>query len=132
MKRAVILGSVMLALSGCSNSATETVDVTMSPVESPDGSEVVAGQAVNLVGRNMTFSPNVIRAKRGETVTVNFTSQGGVHDWVLDEFNVAIAATGSGSSASVTFVASKAGTFEYYCSVGKHRQMGMKGNLIVE
>ena len=40
--------------------------------------------------------------------------------------------TKSKTSAEVEFVASIAGTFEYYCSVGEHRAKGMKGNLIVE
>jgi plastocyanin len=29
-------------------------------------------------------------------------------------------------------VADKKGTFEYYCSVGQHRALGMKGKLVVE
>ena len=30
------------------------------------------------------------------------------------------------------FTADKVGSFEYYCSVGSHRSMGMKGVLKVE
>jgi len=37
-----------------------------------------------------------------------------------------------GTPTSVTFVADKTGTFEYYCSVGNHRAQGMVGKLIVE
>ena len=33
---------------------------------------------------------------------------------------------------SVTVVSDKTGSFEYYCSVGTHRQMGMKGTLTVK
>jgi uncharacterized cupredoxin-like copper-binding protein len=32
----------------------------------------------------------------------------------------------------VQFVADKTGTFEFYCSVGNHRQMGMVGTLVVQ
>jgi len=35
-------------------------------------------------------------------------------------------------TTSVEFVADQEGAFEYYCSVGNHRQQGMKGTLIVE
>ena len=33
---------------------------------------------------------------------------------------------------SVTFIADQEGSFEYYCSVGNHREEGMVGTLIVE
>jgi plastocyanin len=36
------------------------------------------------------------------------------------------------ASTFIEFVANKKGKFEYYCSVGEHRAMGMKGNLVVE
>jgi hypothetical protein len=39
---------------------------------------------------------------------------------------------GAGASDVVEFTADKAGTFEYYCSVGNHRAMGMKGTLTVK
>jgi len=32
----------------------------------------------------------------------------------------------------VTFVADKAGEYEFYCSVGQHRANGMVGKLIVK
>ena len=37
-----------------------------------------------------------------------------------------------GETDSIEFVADKVGTFEYYCSVGQHRSMGMVGKLTVE
>ena len=38
----------------------------------------------------------------------------------------------TGNKTSVTFVANKAGEFEFYCSVGNHRAQGMVGKLIVK
>jgi nitrosocyanin len=78
------------------------------------------------------FSPKEIRVKVGDTVKVTLTNKEGLHDFVLDEFDVKTKTIKAGETDTVTFVASKAGTFEYYCSVGTHRAMGMKGNLIVE
>ncbi|MEY4731380.1 MAG: hypothetical protein RL681_326, partial [Candidatus Parcubacteria bacterium] len=46
-------------------------------------------------------------------------------------FNAATKVLTDGQSETIEFVANKAGTFEYYCSVGSHRQMGMKGTLTV-
>ena len=67
----------------------------------------------------------------GDTVTINFASTDGFHDFVIDEFNVASERVQTDGSTSVTFVADTAGTYEYYCSVGSHRANGMVGRLVV-
>jgi plastocyanin len=87
---------------------------------------------VDVTGKNYAFSKKEIRVKEGDVVTIQFTSESGYHDWVVDEFKAATAKVRDGGKTSVTFTASKKGTFEYYCSVGSHRSMGMVGNLIVE
>lgn len=78
------------------------------------------------------YSMEEIRVAEGDTVTINLTNSGGLHDWVVDEFDAATARIGEGETTSVTFVASEAGTYEFYCSVGNHRERGMVGTLIVE
>ncbi len=83
-------------------------------------------------GGNFYFTPNTIKVKKGDTVKIIFKNDGGMHDFVIDEYHVATSRIGTGAEQTVTFVADKAGSFEYYCSVGSHRQMGMKGTLIVE
>jgi len=86
----------------------------------------------SVAGQSFSFSETEIRVKKGDTVKMNFESVGGFHDWAVDEFNAKTVRVNTGGTTSVEFVADKAGTFEYYCSVGNHRQQGMKGNLIVE
>ena len=81
---------------------------------------------------NYGFSPEEIRVKEGDLVTINLTNSDGFHDWVVDEFGAATEKITAGDTTSVTFVASKKGTYEYYCSVGSHRAQGMVGTLIVE
>ena len=51
---------------------------------------------------------------------------------MIDEFGVRTKQITAGQTDEINFTADKVGTFEYYCSVGKHRALGMKGNLIVE
>lgn len=85
-----------------------------------------------LTGGNFAFSSSQIHVNQGDTVRINFSSTDGLHDWVVDEFNAATARVNTGEAASVEFVATRAGTFEYYCSVGNHREQGMVGQLIVE
>ena len=66
-----------------------------------------------------------------DTVKIIFKNAKGFHDWTLDEFNAATKQLTVGQSETIQFVADKAGTFEYYCSVGNHRQQGMVGKLVV-
>ena len=87
----------------------------------------------DISGVNFAFDVEEMRVKQGDTVTVNFTSESGFHDWVVDEFDAATAQVKDGEgTTSVTFVADQTGEFEYYCSVGQHRAQGMIGTLIVE
>jgi len=89
-------------------------------------------QAITVEGGSFYFKPNEIKVKKGEKVKITFTNAGGMHDFVIDEFNVKSEMLQDGATTTVEFTPDKAGTFEFYCSVGNHRQMGMKGNLIVE
>lgn len=83
-------------------------------------------------GSNYLFNPDEIKVKVGDKVSITFTSNGAMHDFVLDEFDVKTKVLNSGESETISFTVDKAGEYEYYCSVGNHRAMGMKGTLIVE
>lgn len=83
-------------------------------------------------GKNFTFDIKEIRVKKNDTVTINFTSTDGFHDFGIDEFDARTEKIRTGDATSVTFVANKTGTFEYYCSVGSHRVSGMTGKIIIE
>ena len=109
--------------------ATPTSTVPNNPSISAPASSV---KSFTIVGTNFKFSTAEIRAKRGDTVRIIFQNGGGQHNWVLDEFNAQTNILQAGEEQTIQFVADKAGQFEYYCSVGQHRQMGMRGLLIVE
>lgn len=114
-----------------------SVQVTPSPTasSSPDANGSPTAGVVKefaVTGANFAFTPKEIRVKQGDTVRITFTSGSGLHDWNLDEFNAATNVVASGKSEAIEFVADKAGEYEYYCSVGNHRAMGMVGKLIVE
>lgn len=92
-----------------------------------------------LTGGNYYFemdserNPDLV-VSEGDLVRIEFTSEEGFHDWVVDEFDAATDKVRSGEDGMVyvEFVADQKGTFEYYCSVGSHRANGMKGMLVVE
>lgn len=115
-------------------SPTELEDETVDTEPEDDATESTdtTEHVFDVSGFNYGFSEEEMRVQAGDTVTINFTSSEGLHDWVLDEFDAATGKVGAGQSDSITFVASETGTFEYYCSVGQHRQHGMVGTLIVE
>ena len=83
-------------------------------------------------GSNFKYVPATLKVKKGDTVRVLFKNVGGFHDFVIDEFEVKSNQIGDGDEEEVEFIASKTGAFDYYCSVGNHRKMGMVGKLIVE
>lgn len=111
-------------------------DIMMSSpsgeMESTNSSMMETGDAIVVTGSNFKFDKSEIRVKQGDTVKITFKNTQGFHDFVIDEYNVKTKQQNGPAEETVTFVADKPGTFEYYCSVGQHRAMGMKGNLIVE
>ncbi|HEX6976777.1 MAG TPA: cupredoxin domain-containing protein [Patescibacteria group bacterium] len=107
---------------------TATPNSTVQPVATTQGTS----QTFTVEGGDFFFKPNEIRVKKGDTVKIIFNNSNGVHDFVIDEFNVRTKTIPDGESDTIEFVADKAGSFEYYCSVSNHRRLGMKGTLIVE
>lgn len=135
----VVAGAVyFISVSSVPSASVPSVNHTPSPgiADAPiTTGEPAAGEIkiFNVSGQNFSFTPDEIRVKKGDKVKVNFTNAGGwPHDFVADAFNARTTQVSAGGSSSVEFVADKTGTFEYYCSVGQHRQNGMKGKLIVE
>lgn len=87
---------------------------------------------ITVTGSNFAFAPSALTVKKGEKVRLTFKNSGGNHDFVIDELGVSTKLLKSGDEQVVEFTPSKTGTFEYYCSVGNHRAMGMKGTIIVQ
>ncbi len=150
MNKNVLLGLVVLVLVGfgvwwmsrgmsatAPASQTTTPMATMAPegaTATPATTSATAGamKEFTVNGSAFKFDPATLTVNKGDHVKITFVNQGGQHDWVLDEFNAKTPVIASGKTAVVEFTADKAGTFEYYCSVGNHRAMGMKGTLTVQ
>ncbi|MEK7802081.1 MAG: plastocyanin/azurin family copper-binding protein [Pseudomonadota bacterium] len=138
MRKIIVLFFVplMFVVAGCSTTTPPAQPVTP---ESVSGGQTKEADIINdadvvfdITGSNFAFSQTELTVHQGDRVKIVFGSKEGFHDWVIDEFNTATERVQAGATSEVTFVADKAGTFEYYCSVGKHRDMGMVGQLIVE
>ncbi len=131
---AVLLLSMVL-VSGCTQPSGGTTTTVVTPTTTIAQSVNII--TFNLTGENFAFfldgakNPE-LRVKEGDTVRVELTVKDMMHDWKVDELSAATSVVPAGESTFVEFVASKKGTFEYYCSVGEHRANGMKGTIIVE
>ena len=90
------------------------------------------GQVIEVTTSSFKFNPTQIRVKVNQPVTIKLNNTQGIHNFAIDEFNVKTKVVNGVGTDTVTFTPTKKGTFEYYCSVGNHRQMGMVGSLIVE
>lgn len=112
---------------------TQTPQATITSESSPattSGETTGTVKKFTVAGSNFKFEPSTMVVNQGDTVEITFTSSG-IHDLVIDEFNARTAQIGSGDTETLTFVADKKGSFEYYCSVGNHRANGMTGTLTV-
>lgn len=111
-------------------------DVKPTPVPSgyntPISNTTAPVKEFTVEGKNFSFSLKEIKVNKGDLVKINFKNTQGFHDFVIDEFKVATKQFQSPGEEKVEFIADKVGSFEYYCSVGSHRAMGMWGTLIVE
>ncbi|TSD06173.1 MAG: plastocyanin [Parcubacteria group bacterium Greene0714_7] len=103
----------------------ETGELSASDTTAPEVKEFT------IASDHFSFVPNSMQVKKGDRVKITFSNPAGTHDFKIDEFSVATAKLSAGQNATVEFVADKAGAFEYYCSVGNHRAMGMWGTLVV-
>lgn len=101
--------------------------------ESTDGAMTESADVltVKMEAGSFYYKPNVINAKLGQTVRVELSAVSLQHDFNIDDLGVKSAIIPSGKSTTVEFTADTLGEFEFYCSVGNHRQQGMVGTLNV-
>ncbi len=111
--------------------ASATTEISVE-TEKETPSEIAQIREFIVEGSNFKFLPSSMNVNKGDTVKIVFKNSGGSHDLRIDAFNTATKVIASGEEETITFVADTVGTFEYYCSVGSHRTMRMKGTLIVK
>ncbi len=86
---------------------------------------------INVEGGSYYFEPRNITATVGEKVKIILTSVSMEHDLVIEQLGVRIPVTKSGETGSITFTPKKAGVYQFHCTVGKHKQLGMQGTLTI-
>lgn len=112
-----------------STSTSTSTATTSTPATGTQNGNV---KEFTVTGKNFSFAPAAMTVNKGDRVRITFVNDSGTHDLVIDEFNVRTKVIQGGAKETIEFVADKTGSFEYYCSIGQHRQMGMKGTLTVK
>ncbi len=105
---------------------------TTNPHPEINVTSTTSTKSFTVTGQNFSFTPSTITVNKGDTVKITFKNTQGFHDFKIDEFGAATKQAQAPDTEVLEFVATKSGSFEYYCSVGSHRSMGMKGTLIVK
>ncbi|MFZ6035285.1 MAG: cupredoxin domain-containing protein [Patescibacteria group bacterium] len=145
MKNTVVVSLIVLAVIGvlvyssmskkpAETKVEETKDASMvkdtPSIKSENG--MMAENVLTVEGSNFKFVPDTLTVKKGQKTRLVFKNMQGMHDFKVDELGIKTEILKTGGEQSVEFTADKSGTFEFYCSVGSHRAMGMKGTLVVE
>lgn len=117
--------------------------VTAPPVAAPAAAPVAASQSgspgapadrVISVGlqdesANYAFDPEQLTFAKGETVTIELTSQNEFHSFTVDSLGLDVEVE-AGESASVTYTFDTAGTYDLICI--PHESLGMVGTITVQ
>jgi plastocyanin len=116
--------------------ATTTPAVTPATVATTTpattGATTGAVKEFTVTGKNFSYDLKTITVNKGDRVKITFKNADGFHDLVIDELGVKTKQISGGAQEVVEFTATKAGSFQYYCSVGQHRANGMWGTLTVK
>lgn len=89
-----------------------------------------APKTIQMKSGNFFFDPSIITAEPGQEITIHFTENAGFHTIVIDSINLVKKVEADGT---VIFTAPiEPGDYEFYCNIGSHLAMGMKGTLTVK
>lgn len=156
----MIVLTLTFVVSGCTKQTTPTMEPTASAMPAEAGGmdgamggememkgeqhmeasgaagEVITSQdaqtKVLMNAQNFTFGVSKVTVKKGSKLVFAVTNDQGFHDLKIDELKVNSGSIPEGKTVELDIPTDMVGEFEYYCSVGQHRQMGMRGTLVVE
>lgn len=85
---------------------------------------------VRLDSGNFYFKPDTITAAPGQPIEITVDKNAGFHTFVIDGISLKEIVKQDGV---ISFIApTQPGSYEFYCDVGSHKAMGMKGALVVK
>ncbi len=151
MKAIVLAALFVVAVAGCTGQSTDTtttlqttttLTVTTGATTAETTTTAVTGGTTGITrditvveksvtGSSFKFEPSSIAVNKGDRVKIRFVSADVGHNFVIDGYGQTKVISSGAAAETIEFTADKTGTFEYYCSVGSHKALGMKGTLTV-
>jgi cytochrome c oxidase subunit 2 len=119
----VLVLAIGLAVAGCSNKPTKTVQ----------NKDSFTGELkeFNVVAFQWGYEPSTITVNKGDKVRITATSRDVPHGFAINEYGVNLYLDGK-TPKTVEFIADKAGTFTIYCNIPCGQgHSSMRGRLIV-
>lgn len=87
--------------------------------------------SVTVTNTEFKFDPATINAKPGQTINLTVVNKGSIrHTWVLPSQNIKVTIE-PGQTATKTFTAPAAGSYDIVCDEAGHKEAGMVGKLVV-
>lgn len=135
----------VILLVGCSpqngNSVSATPDVPVVQKEEvvvkkePTKQTAVSKnqpRVVRVTSENWKFTPNVIRVKKGENVTLSLQGMSGLHGFAVQDLGINVPVA-QGKTVSVKLPTDKAGSFGLRCSIPCGQgHLDMRGTIVIE
>ena len=129
VKRLALLVGLVVVLAGCGGSSSGSKTVTES-----GGGGGGGGQTIQVKESEYKLTPSSFTVAKPGKVTFEVTNAGQTDHALEVEGNGVEEETETispGSSAKLTVDLSKNGTYEVYCPIDGHRDMGMEAKLVV-
>jgi uncharacterized cupredoxin-like copper-binding protein len=132
----VIGAAVAVPMVGCGSSSDDnSTSNAATPASTGGGGSNAAGATVDLTATDFKFDPSEPSVKSGN-VTFNLKNDGQVtHSLEIEDVNgedKELEGDVSPGSDGTLAVNLKPGTYEFYCPVDNHKQMGMTGEITVK
>lgn len=117
---ALVAIAAVLALSAC-GSKNNNDSASSSPSASPSASATASASApaaggqtqdITITATNFQYDKQEIKVHKGDTVKITLKNDSGNHGFQIKDYNVNIK-----GGETATFVADKAGSFDYNCSI---------------
>jgi len=146
----LLVPALLVACADDGNGDDGGLDTDDPAATAENGDDENGGEEIDVEMVDIDYSTDQIDATAGEPLTINFENTGAlVHDFTIDEgpFTDISSEGGTdesggdwaihysldpGASGSLTFTATEAGEYTFYCTVAGHREAGMEGTLTVE
>ena len=105
-----------------------------TPPAAPSGrQETPAASAAREIKVSMVklrFDPSTVTVKAGEKIKLNLSSDVS-HTYTIDKLGINFALEG-GETKSFDLAVAEKGTYDVYCAIPGHKEVGMVGKLVVE